>query len=342
MHLVKRGETFSQIALKYLGRPVYTKKSGSIAKLRELNPQVEEPDRIYSGQELVIRMGERKLASDSQPGAEAETQTGSVVAAEETIQKKTVPSERGESSFEKSPTVPKARPLTSLEREEEVTHALTLSALYQFMTLSTKDPTSGSVAELQTSRDLLAEAKWSQIWSDSFSSYAAFSVCNVDFEPSTNTSKSLSSTAKTLFGLYAGAEHKLSNRFSLRYGAGIGQELFLHGLNSSIVRVDSIAVPRASIGARLEVFKKGSTSFGLDASVAQMFSATTDSYSVNSGQSYGAALYIQKMTATDRRYNLSVGFRQRSQDTSILQVKETAFFGGVSFSLPLFERDGKK
>jgi hypothetical protein len=50
-HLVQRGETFSQIARRYLGNPVY-RTSGSLAKLKQLNPEINDENIIFPGQKI--------------------------------------------------------------------------------------------------------------------------------------------------------------------------------------------------------------------------------------------------------------------------------------------------
>lgn len=53
IHRVRPNDTFSHIALKYFGPPVYTKE-GAILKLQSLNPQVKNLNKIYPGQLLQV------------------------------------------------------------------------------------------------------------------------------------------------------------------------------------------------------------------------------------------------------------------------------------------------
>jgi hypothetical protein len=319
VHLVGRGETFSQLAFRYFGRPVYEKRNGSLAQLKRLNPQIDDPDRIYAGQELVIPVREARKPA-SLPVAAADR-----------------------APINSSPPEAPERPERIVQaREEEVAHRLTLAGGLGFSVLAAEDLAGGSAAELQTSRDLFAKAQWEQVWSESFSSHAALSVRNLDFQPSTNAAKALVRTHKTLFGLSAGGEHRVSEKISLHYGAGIGQELFLSGVNSAAVGVDALAVPRISAGARVELARKGSTAIGVDLSASHFFPATGDTYSVKAGKEFGGELYLRKEQGESRAFGLRLGIRRREQESSLVTIGETGIYGGISFSFPFPEGEKKE
>jgi hypothetical protein len=61
---VKKGDTLSEIAGRELGRSVYGSK-GSLKKLLKINPEVQNPDRIYPLQ--IIRISDQEIAAQNAP-----------------------------------------------------------------------------------------------------------------------------------------------------------------------------------------------------------------------------------------------------------------------------------
>lgn len=223
----------------------------------------------------------------------------------------------------------------------EVLHEKRFFAGYQFTTLHVTDNSSSAVADLITSRDLKVGAEWDQKWSDDFASFVNFSARSLDFQPSTSANKSLSNTSKMLFSLGLGAESKISDRFNLRYSFDYSNQLFMHGLSTSSLVIDSVAVPSFSIGLNYTLLQKGKTSLGLTGSAAYLLGASTDGYSISNGSAFGGGAYL-KYQYSGKELGLNVGYSQRSQNTSIIGLSEQNIFGVLTFSMPLFSEEPKK
>lgn len=318
VHVVERGETLSELAFRYLGRPVYARENGSLAWLMRMNPGIGNPDHIYPGQKLVVRDGSLRPEPPAQ--AMAEEIEGKRAAAPE------IPSNQ------KFPLSPAMNRIPA----ENPGHRLAFMAGYRFTVLHAEDRSRGSSADLQSSRDFFARMEWSQDWSSRFSSMAVFGARNLDFQPSTNPAKTLAQTSRTLFDLAFGVESQMLENLWLRAGAAMGQEIFLAGLGTAVVGVDVLAVPRISVGVRGELLRKGTTSGGIEAAVHSLSAVSGDSISVKTGSIFGGRIYLKKETRELRVYEWHLGIQRRFQDSSLLAIQETGVEGGLRFSLPLF------
>jgi nucleoid-associated protein YgaU len=337
-HVVKRGEVLSSIAEKYFGSPVYRPRTGSLAKLLALNPSIQNADRILPGQE--IHLG---VEDEREPASEQAAAAPVMNAAPATPVENAAPVANAASATSVTPVAnATAQPAqTTAAPWTDTPNGLFAFAGFGFTTLHATDDSSNATAELNTSRDLSAGLGWLQVWSRTFATSAALSARNVDFQASTNVNKTLTGTNKTLFHLSLDAEQKLSPRLTLNYGLGMGQELFLHGLDSSSVTVDAVAVPQASLEAQYEMYRQGSTSAGGQASIAGMFPASYSAYDIKSGSAFGAGIFIRHQSAANRKMDLRIGYFQRNQDTSVLKLKETSVSALLNLTFPLFEGSGK-
>jgi hypothetical protein len=234
-------------------------------------------------------------------------------------------------------TVPALVP--AQEPEEEISHKLTLSAGYAMTTLSAAD-SSGTTASLFSAHDLLLNAAWKQEWSESFSTSFNAKIRSVNFQPSTSSTKTISGTSQTTPGLSFVAEQRLLKPLALSYGVSYDNRLFLHGTNTSQVTVDAVPVPSAAVGLNFEGIKKGKTSAGVTGSFEYLFPAKTDSYLVKSGTAARAGLYVRR-TFQENYAEIALGYENRSQNTSLVTLKEQSILGTLTFSLPLFEGSKK-
>ncbi len=307
--IVKQNQVLSAIAFKYLGAPVYT-KSGSLKRLLGLNPQIKNQNLIFPGEKIFLRqtsltVNQRQLASQSI-----------------------------------SATSTKVDVPHRCQKSRRVVHEIFYRVGFAFTTLAAHEFSTNTNADLNTSHDFNLAAEWQQRWSRRFLSFTDFSVRNLDFEPSTNPAKTLTNTNQTLFGLSVGAQSQLTQKFSLRYATRWAQELFLHGVDTTTISVDSVAVPQLEVQAKWEWAHRDATTDGVFAGANYFFAASTDTYAVHAGTGFTGGVYLRHLTKSDRELELSLGYFQRNQNTSILQFNENGVFGELTYSLPLFEDDG--
>ncbi|UYL09155.1 LysM peptidoglycan-binding domain-containing protein [Bdellovibrio sp. SKB1291214] len=234
-----------------------------------------------------------------------------------------------------------SKPVAAAEEEDDINHRFEVKAGYQISTLSAQDNTTKSKAELNTDHDITASVGWTQQWSESFKSLFNFSLRNLEFQPSTNVSKTIVKDSKTLYGLGFSGHYLLSPKLGLEVGARYGQELFLHGLSTTTISIDSANISAVSVGLDYELFKKGSTSIGASISGSYLGGSSTDTYTIDAGSAYKGLLFIRR----DRHGKLlkfEVGAQQRNQNTSVSDLSETSVFGNVIYGFDLFSEEKRK
>lgn len=250
------------------------------------------------------------------------------------------PAEKKAQPIEVAAANPQAAPsVAKIEEETEIPHRLEFGTNYQMTTLSGTN--AGATANLNSSHDFSLFAAWKQEWTENFSTAFGGKFRSVAIEPSTNSTKTISGTNKSVSGLSISAEEKVSKKLAITFGANYENQLFFHGLNSNALVVDTVPIPDFSVGAKFLAYERGKTSFGLSGSVDYLMSATTDGFSVDSGFAYQGKLFIRRKYGTDSTTQSSVelglGYQDRSQNTSVLNFHEKSVGATLLFSIPLFQ-----
>jgi hypothetical protein len=333
-HIVKAGETLSQIAQATFPERVYS-KAGSLEKLLVFNPDIKNPHLIYIGQKISFAelkaMGRERTSADGdyirQPAAEAPILTNQ--AKPESVAAPMV-----------APIVTTPTPAPASPPEEDVDHSLVVLGGYSFTNFHAVDSSTGAVAELSTNQDIQLAATLAQSWTPTFKSFFTFAGRSVNFNPSNNVNKTISNTKKNLFNLSVGGKHMLSPAVKVKYWVSYTNQLFVYGLTSNAIAIDSVAIPSANIEASFKILSKGKTSLGVTGAASYYFSSKADSYTVSNGTGYGASIYLRR-DYDEKTFGISVGIQERNQESSVASNKERNIFGAINYSIPLFKDDKK-
>lgn len=223
-----------------------------------------------------------------------------------------------------------SKPRTETERDDPVLHHLRLWTGYSFTSLSFSDPTTGGGGQLQTNQDITVGASWIQSWSEKLASFEEFSLRSVNVQAPTSN-RGLTNAQPTLFGLKLGLERGLGQRFLFRGAVGYENDISTHGQNVSSITIDSVSQPTAGLGFDFKIYQQSATSIYLGASDTYLFGASTDAYSLSSGQIYSADLTLRQIMS-----KFSVDFilraQNRTQNSSILSQNEQNYGGFLRFT----------
>jgi len=337
-YVVRTGDTLSAIAQNKIGYPIFA-KDGSLDKLLKLNPAIQDPDLIFPGQRLLIQSSKMDSLAIAKP--DSKTQLGTVprkLASTESLSEKPSSSVETSKAFDE----PAKATLALVPKQMEIPHHLLLDAAIGMTTLASTDEISATSATLYSSQDLRIQAGWQQDWSDSFSTMFSVKFRSVDFQPPTSSAKSISNSKQLTTGISLDAKNPLTSKFSLNYGASYTQELFLRGLTSTLVSVDSVAIPKFSLGATYQIYEVGKTSVGLNGNFDYLLGATTDGYTVKTGMAYQGGFFLKRRYGADKSVEVNINYRDRTQNMSIVNLNEKTVFGSLIFSLPLFDESENK
>lgn len=334
-HIVQKGETLSQIAQDTFPERVYT-KVGSLEKLLIFNPEIKNPHIIFVGQKISFAelkaMGRERTAADGEAIRKPTSETAPVVVTAAPIKTDTAATQQA----------PLAAPIntTSTTTEDDVDHSLVLAGGYAITTFHAVDSTTGAVADLSTSQDLRLGANLNQKWTEGFNSFFSFSVRSINFNPSTNINKTILNTKKTLFNLSVGGNHHVGDSTQIKYWAGYANELFVYGLTSNSLAIDSVAIPSGNIELSYKILSKGKTSLGVTGTGSYYLSSKADGYSVSNGTGYGASIYLRR-DYDGKSFGAVVGYKERNQDSSVASNREKNVYGALMYSIPLFKDEQK-
>ncbi len=305
VYVVREGDKFSKVLGVNVPGPVWG-KSGSYQKFLGENPQIKNPNLIFPGDHInlpveapVVEEPARSLAdSGNVPGYPAD---------EKPIERTT----------DSSGT------------------ALDLSPFFSMTSLASTDAITGARATVASSVYTGADARYQQIWSERFKSYLRMKLAYVSFEAPNNASKSLLEKTKFLPTFGIGGVAELSSRFRAGISFYLEKDLFVRGISTTSITVDDVLIPSlgVTIGADLIQLEAFTVNAELDAQ--EKFPATTDSYAVKSGTSFGGILGVTEHLRGEDRFEVGFGAFSRTQNTSATNQTEILYTMFLRFHFPL-------
>jgi hypothetical protein len=206
-------------------------------------------------------------------------------------------------------------------------------------TLQGSDLASGAGAKLLSNSDGRGAFLLRSNWSQQFSPFYEFDFRAVHFQAATSTSKDFNNSTNHLFRGAIGAQSKFGSRFTFKYFAAYEQKMFIHSLNPQTIGIDVIPIPALGGEMSFEAYRQyrgAPTTLGFRLGGSYLLGASTSGYSISAGQSILGGVYLNEKLSPSLRSNLDlfIGYRQDSQNTSLVGGKETTLFTTLSFSLP--------
>ena len=303
-HVVKKGETLTDIAYNNISTRVYG-KNGSLRKILALNPKIKNINFIRPGQVIIL--------SDNQPLVHSGAKTKSDI-----------------SAGSQSPYDNKDSPL--LNRGS----ILELSPFYNITTLSARDSTTGSESTIASDYYFGVNAQYGREWNQDFQTTINLKLASIDFELPATSTKSLKGTNKFLSSLGLEANQRIKEKTRLKLGVSYGQELFIRAFSTQGVEIDALNIPSINSKISHDVRDFSRFTFGISASYSAKMPGKTDSYEVEFGHEYGASIYLKKPFGNSQNSNIQteLGFSQRNQNTNLTSQTETniIFMGRFLFS----------
>lgn len=269
IYVVRPGETISEIAIEKIGRPVYS-KNGSLQKIKSLNPQIQNFNLIYPGQEIVVGSdGKRFMATEPQsspPEALQET-------AAEPEEKKSDPSN-----------------LTNYAQYGQ----FGLQLGFNFSRVDSKDKSSGSesafISEMSPQLNLSWNYRWTENWSSFANIEAIFETITSDTSTPARTLLKPTGTRKTLeFGARKHWSHNAKS--SLSFGAQ--EKIYSHTPNSNEIQMDRVPVQFLRISHEQVLFQVQKSLGFAEVQLNHLFATSTPDHTIKSGSGGKASLGLR-------------------------------------------------
>jgi LysM repeat protein len=303
-YVAKPGDKLSKIAGKMIQGPVWG-KHGSWQSVLALNSEIKNPDLIYVGQEIKLPDGEVAQAAESSSEQRAPAAEEAAPLASPT------------------PALSSPTPLLAAPLEKENSHGslLELAPYYALTSISSTDKITGSPASAASSLNAGVDLRFSQPWSESFSSFVHFKLGALSFEQPTDSSKSVQSASNLMSGIGLGGDFKLSQALTFRIFGDYQKEAFIRGVSTDTVAIDAVSVPEVGASLVLDLFKKNSLTLGVSGQFSELFQAATEGYTVSQGSLFGGKVYF-KRDSCGSAFQTDLGYFSRQQDTNLTNQTE--------------------
>jgi hypothetical protein len=338
--VVREGDKLSKIVGRLIPGPVWG-KNGSWTKVLKLNPGIGNPDLIYPGEEIKLPGGQTLQLQAVATKAKTTRVPSSTIAEPTPIESPTVspPSPLPVAVASPSPAVSPTQEVHAVT--EENGGALELSPYYIITGLRATDKTTGSPASLASSLNAGVDARYYQLWSDSFKSFVQLKLGTLSFEQPTLVTTSLQSSSNFMSGIGLGGEFRLSQALSFRISGDYEKEAFVRATSTKSVTVDAVAVPELGGSLALDLLRKNSLTLGISGQYSELFQASTGGYTVLQGSLYGGKIYF-KQDVGQSAVQTELGYSSRQQNTELTNQTEKDIVLQLRWFLPSGKKSEEK
>lgn len=254
-HVVRKGETLSEIAVQVFGKPLYS-KNGSLKKIKSLNPQILNIDIIHPGQQIFF---------------------GPVMPQQQTVQ---ISSEFTSEHKPEEPTGVAKSPLSNI----------TACMGFNFFRIDSNDKSTGDRSALLSNMSPSFHFNWDLGWNEEWTSRLGFKAENFKILNEAALSPiTLNASSGTRFGFEFGVFRHWSE--ASRTGALLSYEekIFVHSPTTNSLTIDRVGTPTFSLYHEQDIFSLKVAKLGLGAEVQGFFPGTGPAYTTQFG--YGGRVY---------------------------------------------------
>jgi hypothetical protein len=310
IYFTQNGDTLSEILHRKNLRPLYG-KHGSLEAALKLNPTLAARggDHIRPHQQIYL------------PEFQAVSENTNLSSA---------PPPRKQASETEAKTDQPQKISLQENTEEKLAGDFYLGAEFAFNRLEASDASTGGQAEINSKSAYGLLIGRRTYWNEVLNSYVQISSQFIEYQPSDSALKVIDNHSVTRTHLEIGLEQTLSDKAKALYSLRYGQELFIRGMNSSLLHIDDVALVSIGGGFKYKLFEKADTYLSSDFHGQYILGGSTGTYTVNPGYFLSAALSLHQ----GPHLQTSVGVRERKQDTSLVNQTEQEVFGQMQFVWP--------
>lgn len=337
-YVVKEGDVLSEIADRTIAGKIYGKEGG-IEILKDLNPQIENPDLIYPGDKINL-YDEDAALSESRPAPEGpRAPAGDVPVAEPT-------------ATQIAPTVSQTEaPLCEAPKNSRLEIApvfrrgasLALTPHFSFLSLESQDVATQAHSTVASKYDVGLTVGYIQNWSETFRSNLYLKVGTIEFEKPTNSKRTLVDGSHLMTDLGFGMSQDFNEKLNLQLHFNYGKELFVRAATTQSDTVDTINLPSIGTLISYDLVHLDPFTLGVSGVFNLKFPGLSEEFSVKSGNEYGASIYLKQFASSldDSKFRTELSFIQRRQDTSIARQSETSISLTLNYFFSVGRRQGE-
>jgi LysM repeat protein len=271
---VKRGDTFSELAAEFEGRPIY-RKDGSLRKLAALNPQIKNLNFIKPGEVIFLGVHTQGVADIEK--VETIEPTGPIAEVAPVLDL----------------TIPPREVAAPESAEFSPYSRLGVSTGFEYFSINATDKSTKDTARVVSAPSPTINAYWALQWSEKYSTRLNIGYIAETLLKDRSTDKKLinPSGSRTNFGF--DLVRHVSDKFRVKALASYSRRAFLRSESINSVRVDRINGLEVGGGADYDFLKKGSASMGVGLQASFLAPAQGPGYSTQAGYAGMGSLYLR-------------------------------------------------
>ncbi len=292
-YTVKSGDTLSGITHREVGGPVWG-ESGTLEKVKRLNPQVKDANRIYPND--LIRLSDEEESAAEAPAPEAEPAPAEVA--------------------EAAPSEAEAAPADSgeVKRNPSDRHRLRILGVMSKTLIEAKAKNGDFKTNLDSDVNTGGEIQYGYYITDN--TVVGFTVGLTQSEFSYTKDGRFKGITDNLKKFSLDIEHQLTERLRLNGLVGVQQFYFVTENNATSLTLETVFVDNLGLGVAYDVIRLGAFDAGVDVHGTYASPAKGSSFKVKSGFTYGASVFSGYRFTEMFSLIGNLFYDRRAQDTS--------------------------
>ena len=293
---------------------------------------------VYESSQLVIPLSSVPVASTYSPSHDLELVK--IKSAPVSLDNKRLPASVVTASKPQVPVVKIAppspviieHPLVIDHQEDQFHTALEISPFYSMNSISSTDSTTGAVATIVSKNYIGADFRYVQIWNPNFRTFLNGNLSYISFDQSAASLNSLSTSNLFLSSFGLGMSRGFG-RFTAELYVDAEKEVFMRGLTSKTVAMDSVLVPSTGLKLTVDLMKRNSFHLDVSGIYELKFYSTTDIYKIKQGALIGGTLGVGHQNELRDSFRVNLSAKSRKQQTSSTSQTEMLYTLSLQFSL---------
>lgn len=292
-YTVKAGDTLSGITHREVGGPVWG-PGGTLSKVKSLNPQIKNPDRIYPNDVVV-------LSEEETPAASAEVPASEPVEQEQAATDASAPTTAADAGAEATPQAGSAR------------HRLRLLGV---MSNTGVKAEAKGLFKTNLDSDINTGGELSYAYFLSDATVAGFTVGILQSQFGSSKDGRFKGIIKNLKGFSLDVDHRLSDSFRLGGFLGVQQFYFVTENNATSLTLEPVFVDNVGVVFAYDAIRSAAFDAGLDVRGTYASPAKGSAFDVKTGYTYGGSIFA--LLRLNETFGIlgNLFYERRIQDTS--------------------------
>jgi hypothetical protein len=329
VHIVKEGETLSEILVQYRNGQQLWGNGGLVDKAWKLNQAIvkNEGDLIRPGTSILLpdelfAVEEDHVQASRSPATETETEN-----------EEDEPETPEDPAAAQKPAVPVTEIPEKPVEEKWAEGSLTVTPTFSYFRLTSVDTAAGVSADLVSTVSPGLDFKWNQKWSDSTETFISGGFESTKVETDI-TDKIVNNSSNTLSHAEIGVEQGLGFGFKLGALVGVTQELLVTATSLTVVQLERNFYPTLGADLSYRLIDQNHTAIDATGGAFILLPSTTDTLDVKMGTGYRFGVSIRQDISASWHLLGGADYLSQTQDTSLTtqNLSEVRFLFGVSFS----------